>query len=271
MNTRPMLEGGGSQAGDGARGTVASRIASFAFGALVAGMIATPLFPAGGSQRAALAVLVVMSLFVCATADAFVTHGSRAISAAAALVVVTFFVEVIGSSTGFPFGEYDYGDALVPQVAGVPLAVAFAWAGITLVAHGTFAALAPNTLMRVVLMAGAITAWDAFLDPQMVGEGYWTWSETSPAYRGIPLVNYLGWFATACVTSLITLRMLGVPRNVRAISRGVYATLAVLSTVGFIVFFDDLVVALVGGLAMGLGVIVSFGTVSFVARRRRST
>ncbi|MFM8265233.1 MAG: carotenoid biosynthesis protein [Acidimicrobiia bacterium] len=265
MNTHPMLEGGGSQEGDGARGSVASRIASFAFGALVAGMVATPLFPAGGSQRAALAVLVVMSLFVCATADAFVTHGNCAISAAAAVVVVTFFVEVIGSSTGFPFGEYDYGDALAPQVAGVPLAVAFAWAGITLVAHGTFAALAPNTLIRVVLMAGAITAWDAFLDPQMVGEGYWTWSETSSAYRGIPLVNYLGWFATACVTSLITLRMFGEPREVRAISRGVYATLALLSTVGFTFFFEDLVVAFVGGLTMGAGVIVSFG-----ARRRRS-
>ncbi|MFM8266259.1 MAG: hypothetical protein ACKOAI_09395, partial [Acidimicrobiia bacterium] len=79
-----------------------------------------------------------------------------------------------------------------------------------------------------------------------------------------------GWFATACVTSLIMLRMLGEPREVRAISRGVYAMLALLSTVGFILFFDDLVVALVGGLAMGLGVIVSFGTVSFVARRRRS-
>jgi len=266
-----MLEGGSSQAGDGARGNVASRIASFAFGALVVGMVATPLFPIGGSQRATLAVLVVVSLFVCAAADAFVTHGSRAISAAVAVVVVTFFVEVIGSSTGFPFGEYDYGDALVPQVAGVPIAVAFAWAGITLVAHGTFAARAPNTVTRVVLMAAAITAWDAFLDPQMVGEGYWTWAKASPAYRGIPLVNYLGWFATACVTSLITLRMLGAPREVRALSRGVYATLAVLSTVGFIFFFDDLVVALVGGLAMGLGVVVSFGSVSFVVRRRRST
>jgi len=37
-----------------------------------------------------------------------------------------------------------------------------------------------------------------------------------------------------------------------------YTTLAVLSTIGFAVFFDDLVVALVGGLAMGVFVWLSF-------------
>ena len=29
---------------------------------------------------------------------------------------------------------------------------------------------------RIVLGAAALTAWDLFLDPQMVGEGYWTWT-----------------------------------------------------------------------------------------------
>jgi putative membrane protein len=240
------------------RSTVASRVSVSALGALFVGMVATPLFPVGGSQRAALAALVVVSLFVCATADAVVTHGSRALSVAAAVVVVTFCVEVIGSTTGFPFGEYHYGDALVPQVAGVPVAVAFAWAGMTLVAHGTFAPLVGGTLRRVALMAAAITAWDAFLDPQMVGEGYWIWAEASPAWRTIPLVNFLGWFATACITSFVALRILGVPQRVRTLPRSVYATLAVLSTIGFVFFFDDITVALVGGVAMGAGVVWSY-------------
>ncbi len=29
----------------------------------------------------------------------------------------------------------------------------------------------------------------------MVGEGYWVWARRG-IYRGIPLGNYLGWFAT---------------------------------------------------------------------------
>jgi hypothetical protein len=36
----------------------------------------------------------------------------------------------------------------------------------------------------------------------------------------------------------------------------VYATLAGLSTIGFMFFFDDLVVALVGGVLMGVFVLV---------------
>jgi hypothetical protein len=47
--------------------------------------------------------------------------------------------------------------------------------------------------------------------------------------------------------------------------RIIYATLAVLSTIGFAVFFDDLVVAAVGGVAMGVFVWLSF------ARRTRQS
>jgi hypothetical protein len=45
------------------------------------------------------------------------------------------------------------------------------------------------------LGSAALTAWDLFLDPQMVGEGYWTWAKRG-VYRGIPLSNYVGWFVT---------------------------------------------------------------------------
>ena len=39
--------------------------------------------------------------------------------------------------------------------------------------------------------AGALTAWDVFLDPRMAREGYWTWD--GPArYEGIPASNYAG-------------------------------------------------------------------------------
>jgi uncharacterized membrane protein len=100
----------------------------------------------------------------------------------------------------------------------------------------------------------------------MVGEGYWTWAEASPAWRTIPLVNYLGWFATACITSFVALKILGVPPRVRTLPRSVYATLAVLSTIGFVFFFDDITVALVGGVAMGAGVVWSY-----VAPRRSTT
>ena len=38
----------------------------------------------------------------------------------------------------------------------------------------------------------ALAAWDLFLDPQMVGEGYWSWARVG-RYRSIPVTNYAGW------------------------------------------------------------------------------
>lgn len=229
-----------------------SRLGLAAFVVMVAGMITTPLFDQGGDERRVLALVVVAALFVCGLASAVYAHGRRAMFAALVIVVFTFLVEVLGSSTGFPFGSYDYSTALTPQLLDVPIVVSFAWAGITLVAHGAFGA-------RVMVMAGAITAWDAFLDPQMVGEGYWQWQPVSVAYRGIPLVNYAGWLLTATITSLIAARLCGTARRTSTtLPRTVYATLAVLSTIGFTFFFDDLVVALVGGVAMGVFMVLSF-------------
>lgn len=166
-----------------------SRVATAAFIVMVAGMIATPLFAQGGDERRWLAVVVAAALFVCGLAIAVHAHGRRAVLAAAGIVVFTFLVEVIGSTTGFPFGAYDYTDRLGPQLFDVPVVVSFAWAGITLVVHGALRGVrsggaVSDWVIRLAVMAGAITAWDVFLDPQMVGEGYWVWQPASVAFRG---------------------------------------------------------------------------------------
>jgi putative membrane protein len=246
------------------------RLALAAFIVMITGMIATPLFGKAGDERLVLALAVVAALFVSAVSAAIQDHGRRALVAAVSIVVFTFLVEILGSKTGFPFGEYEYTSVLTPQLFGVPIIVSFAWAGITLTVYG---ALRNVRVGRIALMAFAITAWDAFLDPQMVGEGYWQWQPATPSYRGIPLFNYLGWLLTASITSAIAVFMCegrharesrelvtgASPMSTAApLPRITYATLAVLSTIGFSVFFDDLVVALVGGLTMGVFVWLSF-------------
>lgn len=229
--------------------------AAVALGVMVAAMIATPLFAEGGNERRALANVVVLSLFAVGLLTTWVVHRMRAIVAAGAVVVTTYFVELLGSTTGFPFGAYDYTGALTPQVAGVPLVVSFAWAGITLVVFGMFAG--GVRWMQLSMMAVSITAWDVFLDPQMVGEGYWQWQPASLAFRGIPLVNYAGWLATALVNSALVMAICRTPHaaelqmTTSRLSIATYATLTGLSTIGFVFFFDDVVVAAVGATAMG--------------------
>ena len=45
------------------------------------------------------------------------------------------------------------------------------------------------------LAAGALTAWDVFLDPRMAADGYWTWPHGG-RYEGVPASNFIGWFVT---------------------------------------------------------------------------
>jgi putative membrane protein len=108
--------------------------------------------------------------------------------------------------------------------------------------------LARESVGRVLAGAAALTAWDLFLDPQMTAEGYWGWAQAG-RYRGIPARNYAGWFVTALAIMAALERLLPPGEPVPALV-GVYAWVAVMSTLGFAVFFRDPLVAVVGGAAM---------------------
>src|SRR5690606_25347854 len=125
----------------------------------------------------------------------------RALAAFGAAVLIGYGAELTGLLTGFPFGEYRYTDVLWPQAGGVPVVVALAWGGMGLAAYGVAAAVAPPGWARVVAGAGALAAWDLFLDRQMVRMGLWTWAENG-FYRGIPLTNFAGWLLVSALVML---------------------------------------------------------------------
>jgi len=231
---------------------VAVRGAYASLGVMVAAMIATPLFAQRSDERTLLASVVVLSFFATALLSTWCVYRWRAVIAAVVVIVATYLVELLGSTTGVPFGAYEYTDQLHLQLAGVPLVVSIAWAAITLTVFGMFAGRMQTLWLQLVVMAAAITAWDVFLDPQMVAEGYWTWQPASLNFRGIPLVNYLGWFATALMNSAMVVAVCRpVQRFSHQISLATYAVITVLSTIGFFFFFDDVVVATVGLATMG--------------------
>lgn len=122
----------------------------------------------------------------------------------AVVAVGTFLAEWIGSTTGIPFGRYHYTDVLQPQIEGVPLLIPVAW----LMMIGPGWAVARRLTGRYggivfALVAGlALTAWDLYLDPQMVSWGLWQW-ENPVGYFGIPWVNFLGWILTATLITLV--------------------------------------------------------------------
>lgn len=216
-------------------------------------MIATPLRPQGGRDRRVLSTLVVSGL--AATTAAVVERRwgmRRTLVASATIGVMTGAVERVGTLTGWPFGRYAYTGALRPEIAGVPAIVPLAWFAMAVPARdAAHAALGERSspVGRIVTGAAALTAWDLFLDPQMVGEGYWAWARRG-RYRGIPLSNFAGWFATSLAVMAVLERTVPPAGPADPALVAEYATMGVMETVGFAAFFRDPVVAAVGGLGM---------------------
>jgi uncharacterized membrane protein len=233
----------------------------------VAAMIATPLLPQRGAARKVLSSIVVTGLFATTTANAVRTWGvARAGTAAGAIAVLTGVVERVGTQTGLPFGRYSYTNALRPQIAHVPAIVPLAWFAMSLPSReAAHAALGEQSTVgtRLALGSAAMTAWDLFLDPQMVGESYWAWARRG-VYRGIPLSNFLGWFVTGLgVMALLEVLLPTAGREDDVVPGaspsnrssdphlvGTYTYMSVMETLGFAKYFKDPVVAAVGGAAM---------------------
>jgi putative membrane protein len=128
-------------------------------------------------------------------AEAHEARGRRGVLVGAVAGAVGFGAELLGVATGRPFGRYSYSDRLGPRVRGVPLLAAAAWALLARPAWVVAGRLSARRALRVPLAAGALTAWDVFVDPRMAREGYWMWPQGG-AYEGVPVSNFLGWFAT---------------------------------------------------------------------------
>ncbi len=163
------------------------------------------------------------------------------------IIFLGWLVEAVGSSTGIPFGVYHYTDQLQPQVAGVPLLIPIAWLMMMPPAWAAAQLIAGTRRTAfVVIAAVAMTAWDFFLDPQMVSWGFWVW-EKAGGYFGIPWVNFAGWLVAAAFITLVAN-----PRQVPARPLLlIYLITWIFETIGLLVFWGLPGPALGGFAAMG--------------------
>ncbi|XRQ12574.1 carotenoid biosynthesis protein [Actinomadura welshii] len=232
---------------------------------LLAAMVAAQV--ASGVRPEPIRLTSVVVVLLGASAVAFLAGRDgpgRAAGAFGAAAALGYAAEWIGVRTGLPFGEYSYTSLLQPQPGGVPVTVALAWGGMGLAAHAVAAAIVPRPgLKRWVTGALALTAWDLFLDPQMLRLGLWTWPDGGP-YHGVPLSNFAGWL----VVSLLLMGMIDTlaGRPEAAPPGGlvaIYGVMTVMETLAFAAVFEppDRGVALAGGAAMG--------TFTVLAWRRR--
>ncbi len=124
-------------------------------------------------------------------------------------VPISLASELLGTSTGEPFGNYAYTSFLGSKVLGhVPFSIPLSWFYVGfatyLLGHAVASALGARPLGAYAVVGGAwlLTVWDLVLDPAMAHESlgvkFWVWDETGP-YFGMPLQNFAGWTLTAIV------------------------------------------------------------------------
>ncbi|HEY2298907.1 MAG TPA: carotenoid biosynthesis protein [Jatrophihabitans sp.] len=225
------------------------------FGIAVLAQVAYPL--TSGAARSALTIAIVLIVAAAALLHALLSRGPRAVITLAVVTVLGgFAVEVVGVHTGVPFGRYHYSDTLGAQLFGVPLVIAFAWSMLAWPAALAARRLCRSFPARVAVGAWALAAWDAFLDPQMVAAGHWTWADPSahlPGVAHVPLTDYAGWLLVSLAISFgLQSALRSLPDADDRWPVAFYVWTWASSVLALAAFLDLGAAALWGGLAMGV-------------------
>lgn len=128
-------------------------------------------------------------------------------------IVISLTSELLGTSTGFPFGHYGYLNGLGYKIAGlVPFTIPLSWFYLGLVSYllarvGLEAKVPTHQSLSWLRHLGAIaigsvllTSWDFVLDPAMsqAAVPFWLWEQPG-AFFGMPYQNFAGWLGTGAV------------------------------------------------------------------------
>jgi bisanhydrobacterioruberin hydratase len=115
-----------------------------------------------------------------------------------------FLAELAGVHTGIPFGSYGYTGVLGPSIAGVPLVISCAWLTLLSGARDLAWRITKRWWIAVITGATLMTAVDLLIDPVATRVlGYWQWHQTG-IFFGVPVRNFLGWFAVSVILLSIT-------------------------------------------------------------------
>ncbi len=112
--------------------------------------------------------------------------------------IIGFLMEVVGVNTGVPFGVYSYGPVLGPKLWETPWIIGVNWLILLYGANAIARRFAMTPRAQALTAAGLMVVLDYLIEPVAIRFDFWTWEAGTP-----PLMNYIGWFATACGLSLV--------------------------------------------------------------------
>jgi uncharacterized membrane protein len=123
-----------------------------------------------------------------------------------ASTAISLSMELIGTSTGLPFGPYSYTSFLGFKILDhVPYSIPLSWFYMGFTSYILASVIVPrlwnrhHTFWSLILGAYFLTVWDLALDPAMASNylplHFWVWHQTGQ-YFGMPISNLVGWSVT---------------------------------------------------------------------------
>ncbi|MGB3135619.1 MAG: carotenoid biosynthesis protein, partial [Nodosilinea sp.] len=184
---------------------------------------------------------------------------------AIASVGISLTSELLGTSTGFPFGHYSYLNGLGYKVAGlVPFTIPLSWfylglSSLLLARSGLAADSSPSrygwarSLAALLLGSVLLTSWDFVLDPAMSQTAlpFWYWHQPG-AFFGMPYQNFAGWLGTGVVFMAVALGLWKIFRVTPELDQAQL-------TIPLVVYLSNFGFALVMSLAAGFYVPIVLG------------
>jgi bisanhydrobacterioruberin hydratase len=143
-----------------------------------------------------------MNLLLCGTL-VFLTEPMRLKSWLLAVVIVLggFLIELIGTKTGYLFGDYAYGESLGWRLFGVSVIIGVNWYAIVLASANIARYFKVNVFLQAIIAGLLCVGLDVVIEPVAIKYGFWTWENGD-----IPLFNYVTWFFFSVLFSLLYLK-----------------------------------------------------------------
>jgi putative membrane protein len=127
----------------------------------------------------------------------------QAVALVLALTAYAYGIELVGVSTGWPYGEFEYGIDLGPMLFGeVPVGLPVFFLPLVLNSYLLVLLLlgdaARRRAVRLLATLATMLIVDLVLDPGAVALGFWSYADGG-AFYGVPLSNYAGWLLSGTV------------------------------------------------------------------------
>lgn len=141
-----------------------------------------------------MSILTLFLSFIWVVVDAGTIRWGRV----GVVFIAAFLLELIGISTGFPFGEYHYLDNLGPKLLGTPVIIGINWLVMALISRRVVEQKFSHPILVAWLTGFLMTTIDVLIEPICERLGYWKW-EAGFA----PIQNFIAWWFFGSIFSIV--------------------------------------------------------------------